>query len=102
VWERTEELGVLKALGFSNGQVLGMVLAESCLLAGLAGLAGLAAGWLLIRAGDPTRGALPIFYFHNRDILAGLLLTAGLGLAAGLFPAWQATRLRIADALRRM
>jgi putative ABC transport system permease protein len=102
VWERTEELGVLKALGFSNGQVLGMVLAESCLLAGWAGLAGLAAGWLLIRAGDPTRGALPIFYFHNRDLLTGVLLTAGLGLAAGLFPAWHAMRLRIADALRRM
>src|SRR5512145_2171522 len=41
VRERTEELGVLKALGFTNGQVLALVLAESCSLSGLGGGLGL-------------------------------------------------------------
>lgn len=102
VRERTEELGVLKALGFSNEQVLRMVLSESCLLALLGGLSGLGLAWLLIAAGDPTRGSLPVFYFPAGDILIGVGLALALGLVTGIFPAWQAMRLRIGDALRRM
>ena len=102
VRERTEELGVLKALGFTNGQVLGLVLIESCVLAGLGGVVGLALAWFLIAQGDLTHGAFPIFFFPIRDVIVGLFLVIGLGVVAGLFPALQAMRLRIADALRRM
>jgi putative ABC transport system permease protein len=101
VRERTQELGVLKALGFTNAQVLGLVLAESCLLAGLGGGLGLGLAWMLIARGDPTHGALPVFYFPVRDLIAGLGLALGLGLATGLVPAWQAMRLGIAEALRK-
>ena len=101
VRERIEETGVLKALGFSNGQVLALVLAESGFLAGLGGTLGLGIAWLLISAGDPTRGALPIFYFPTDYILLGFLFILGLGFLAGILPAWQAMRLRIAEALRR-
>ncbi len=101
VRERTEELGVLKAVGFTSGQVVALVLAESCLLSGLGGLAGLGIAWVLISAGDPTRGALPMFYFPTWDLLVGLGLVLALGLGTGLLPAWQAMRLRIAVALRR-
>jgi putative ABC transport system permease protein len=101
VRERIEEIGVLKAMGFSNGQVLALVLAESGLLAGLGGALGLGIAWLLISAGDPTRGALPIFYFPTDAILWGFLFVLGLGFLAGILPAWQAMRLRIAEALRR-
>jgi putative ABC transport system permease protein len=99
--ERTNELAVLKTLGFSNGLVLALVLAESIALAGVAGAAGLAAGWLLVSAGDPTGGMLPGFILPPRDLAAGAGLVLLLGLAAGLLPAVQAMRLRIADALRR-
>jgi putative ABC transport system permease protein len=101
VRERTEELGVLKALGFTNRTVLGLVLGESCLVALLGGGIGLLLASLLISRGDPTRGALPIFFFPTWDLLVGVLLTLGLGLVAGAFPAWQGMRLRIGDALRR-
>lgn len=101
VRERTDELGLLKALGFTGLQVLGLVLAESLLLAGLGGGAGLAVAGLLISLGDPTRGALPIFYFPNETVVVGLGLMLGLGLAAGLLPAVQAMRLQVAEALRR-
>jgi putative ABC transport system permease protein len=43
-----------------------------------------------------------MFYFPTRDMLIGLALCVVLGLATGLFPALQAMRLRVADALRRM
>jgi putative ABC transport system permease protein len=100
--ERTNELAVLKTLGFGDGRVLGMVLVESCLIAVVGGALGIAAAYTLIVAvGDPTKGLLPAFYFPPRDIVTGALLVAALGLAAGVLPAWQAGRLRIVDALRR-
>lgn len=101
VRERTEELGALKAMGFTHQQVLGLVLAESCFLAGLGGTVGLALAAIMIAVGDPTRGALPIFYLPPKDVVLGLGLAIGLGIVSGVFPAWQAMRLRIADALRR-
>lgn len=102
VRERTEELGVLKAMGFTNTQVLLLVLGESCFLSALGGLSGLGLAWLLISRGDPTHGALPIFYFPVHDLLVGTGLVFALGLVTGILPAWQAGRLRLADALRRV
>jgi putative ABC transport system permease protein len=102
VRERTGELGVLKAIGFTNAQVLALVLAESGLLAIVGGLLGLGLAWLIISRGDPTGGMLPMFFFPTRDVLIGLAISVALGLATGFFPALQAMRLRVADALRRM
>jgi putative ABC transport system permease protein len=102
VRERTGELGVLKAIGFTNGQIVGLVLAESCLLTVLGGTLGLGLAWLVISRGDPTSGLLPMFFFPTRDLLIGLGLSIALGLVTGIFPALQAMRLRVADALRRM
>ncbi|MGP8218506.1 MAG: ABC transporter permease [Limisphaerales bacterium] len=102
VRERTGELGVLKAIGFTNGQIVGLVLAESCLLTVLGGTLGLGLAWLVIVRGDPTNGLLPMFFFPTRDLLVGLGLSVALGLVTGIFPALQAMRLRVADALRRM
>jgi putative ABC transport system permease protein len=102
VRERTGELGVLKAIGFTNGQILRLVLAEACLLTVLGGSLGLGLAWLVISRGDPTNGLLPLFFFPPRDLLVGLGLSVVLGLVTGVFPALQAMRLRVADALRRM
>ncbi len=102
VRERTGELGVLKAIGFTSAQVLSLVLAESCLLAVLGGGLGLGLAALMISRGDPTGGMLPLFYFPATDLLAGVGVSLALGLVAGIFPALHAMRLRVADALRRM
>jgi putative ABC transport system permease protein len=102
VRERAEDLGLLKSLGFSNGRVLGLVLGESCALSLLGGLTGLGIAAALIARGDPTGGALPTFYFPATSAWMGAGLAAGLGLAAGILPAWQAARLPIAEALRRI
>jgi putative ABC transport system permease protein len=100
--ERTGELGVLKAIGYTNGQVLCLVLAESCLLTVLGGGLGLALAWLMTAKGDPTGGLLPLFYLPPRDLILGGVLCILLGLATGIFPALMAMRLRVADALRKM
>jgi putative ABC transport system permease protein len=101
VRERVREIGALKAVGFNDRTVLGLVLAESCLLAAVGGFIGLGLAWWLISLGDPTNGALPIFYFPTPSLLLGILIVLLLGVAAGLVPAIQAQRLRIVDALRR-
>jgi len=102
VRERTGELGVLKAIGFTNGQIVSLVLAESCLLTVLGGTLGLGLAWLMISRGDPTSGLLPMFFLPTRDLLVGFGISIALGFVTGIFPALQAMRLRVADALRRM
>jgi putative ABC transport system permease protein len=102
VRERTGELGALKAIGFTNGQVLCQVMAESCLLAGLGGVLGLGLAWMFVARGDPTGGLLPFFYIPPDNLLIGLGICLALGVATGIVPALQAMRLRVADALRRM
>jgi len=101
VRERTTELGVLKAMGFRNELVLGLVLAESCFLTALGGLTGLGLAWLITLRGSPVPAMLPIFYLPERDVFVGVGLVFALGFAAGILPALQAMRLPVATALRR-
>ena len=70
--ERTNELGVLKTIGFSDGRILALVLLESCIVALVGGGIGLAVSWLIIAQGDPTNGMLPIFHFPTRDLMFGI------------------------------
>ncbi|MDB6017066.1 MAG: ytrF [Pedosphaera sp.] len=102
VRERTGELGVLKAIGFTNTQIVALVLAESCVLALMGGVLGLGLAWLITSNGDPTGGMLPLFYLPSRDLIVGFALSVALGLATGFFPALQAMRLQVAVALRKM
>jgi putative ABC transport system permease protein len=101
VRERTEELGVLKAIGFSNGLVLALVLLESGCIAILGGFSGLGMAWLIIASGNPIPSLLPVFILPTQSLVSGALLAVALGIIAGALPAWQAMQLKIADALRR-
>jgi putative ABC transport system permease protein len=103
VRERTGELGVLKAIGFTNLQVLVLVLAESCLIAVLGGALGLGLACVMVPAvGKALSNFLPMFFFPVRDVFFGVVICLALGVITGIFPALAAMRLRVADALRRM
>ncbi len=102
VRERISELAVLKTLGFKDGSVLGIVLAESVLVIALGGLLGLVMGWVVIEgAAKMLSGFLPGLTFTGESWLIGILLIIGAGVLAGLFPAMKAMRLTIVDALAR-
>jgi putative ABC transport system permease protein len=101
VRERTSELGVLKAIGFSDTMVLLFVLAESVLLAAIGGAIGLGLGWLGVSRGDPSGGAMPVFLFPTDALVLAIGLVIFLGLITGAVPAIQALRLNAVDALRR-
>jgi putative ABC transport system permease protein len=100
VRERTGELAVLKAVGYSDRFVLGLVLAESVLIAGVGGAIGL---WLArgMVAQDLTNGILLLF-LPASALAAGVGVALGTGVLAGLLPAISAMRLSVVDALRRI
>jgi len=101
VRERTGELAVLKAVGFSDAFVLVLVLAESILVAFVGGGLGLALAKYLVTERDIT-GGLILLYLPNGSLLAGILTALLVGLAAGVIPAVSAMRLSVVDALRRI
>lgn len=100
--ERTNELAILKTLGFSDGRILGLVLAESCLIALLGGAVGLGLSWALIAQVGTANAMLPPLFLRPSDVAIGLFIVVLLGLATGLLPGVRASRLRIVDALRRV
>jgi putative ABC transport system permease protein len=100
VRERTNELAVLKAVGYSDRFVLGLVLAESVLIAVVGGAIGLLLAHGVVEQ-DLTRGLIPLF-LPNGSIAVGAAVALGTGLVAGLLPAVSAMRLSIVDALRRV
>jgi putative ABC transport system permease protein len=96
VRERIPELAILKTLGFTDGAVLGFVLAEAAAICILGGLAGLGFATLVgIAIGG---GNFPIAV-DQRVWVAGLVAIVMLALAVGLLPALRAGRLTIVDAL---
>jgi putative ABC transport system permease protein len=100
VRERTGELAVLKAIGYSDAFVLGLILAESVLIAVVGGAGGLWLAQSLVQK-DLTRGIL-LLYLPGGDLALGGALAVGMGVLAGLLPAWSASRLTVVDALRRV
>jgi putative ABC transport system permease protein len=101
VRERTNEIGVLKTLGFRDGAVLGLVLGESILLTVLGGALGITAAWWIGVQFEPVfRQYLPGFKVPPSAVASACVYMALLGLLAGALPAWQAMRLRIVEALR--
>jgi len=102
VRERTGELAVLKAVGYSDRFVLFLVLAESLIISAVGGGLGLALAKLFTLGGDPTRGLLPLFYLPGPAMMVGLLAALLVGIASGIVPAVAAMRLRVVNALRRV
>jgi putative ABC transport system permease protein len=97
VRERIPELAILKTLGFSNGSVLGFVLAEAAALCVIGGLIGLGIATPL-GVGILSATGLPIAV-DGKVWLMGAVAIVVLSLAVGLLPALRAARLTIVDAL---
>ena len=103
VRERTNELGVLKTLGFTGFTVMALVLLESIFITTLGGLAGMGLAFGIVKAATPIVSQfLPIFGIPSHSVVVAIALMLGLGLLAGALPAAQALRLRIVEALRRV
>jgi len=97
--ERTGEIGLLRALGARQRDVLGCFLIEAALLGALGGTAGVSLAAVLIASLTWVVPALPLAIAWPYAS-AALLLSVGIGLVAGLLPAARAARLDPVEALR--
>jgi putative ABC transport system permease protein len=108
VRERTHEYGVLRAVGFTAGHVRFLVVAEALVTGAIAAIVGVGLAYPIVQFGlgrwlEENMGAFfPYFRIEpiTASIAAGLAFL--LALAAGLLPAWSASRLKVTDALRRL
>jgi putative ABC transport system permease protein len=108
VRERTNEYGVLKALGFSGQQIAIFVLGEAITIAFVGGVVGVLVAYPFVELGigrwleENMAQFFPFFRIAPSVTAAALALTVVLGAAAAAIPAFIASRLRVVDALRRV
>jgi putative ABC transport system permease protein len=96
VTERTREIGIRKAIGAKQSDILLQFLVEAATLTGFGGLIGLLIGWgltLLIALVFPS-------YVPLWAPIVGFFASVGIGVVFGLFPAWKAARLDPIESLR--
>jgi ABC-type antimicrobial peptide transport system permease subunit len=102
VFERTREIGVLRALGWRRGRVLRMILGEAFLLSVLGGIFGSLFGAFIVY----WLNQMPVILGMFENTLTpglfvqGLLVALFLGMAGGLYPAWRAAQLLPVEAMR--
>lgn len=100
VFERTREIGVLKAMGWKNRRVLGMILGESIVLTALAGIVGILLGVIGINIIIKMAGLSLLLVFTPSIAFKAMIIAIVVGLIGGVYPAIRASRLQPTEALR--
>ena len=102
VRERTPELAILKAIGFSDRAVLGFILGESLVIA-VFGCIGLVLALLAIPVlSRALAGMLPTLFISAKVLFSGVIAALAVGIASAILPGIGAMRMRVVDALRRV
>ena len=99
--ERKKEIGILRSLGYSKGDVFGVFSFEALFLGLAAGVVGYVAGWAL---SFPVLSALDIaegsgLAFGWGAFVLACLAVAGVSVLSAAFPAWKASRVEPSEAL---
>lgn len=102
VRERTPELAILKAIGFSDRAVLGFIVGESLVIA-VFGCVGLILTLLAIPVlSRAMAGMLPTLLITPNVLISGVIAALVVGFASAILPGFGAMRMRVVDALRRI
>ncbi len=101
--ERLKEYAVLKSMGFKPRHLSSLILGESLLLSCLGGLIGLALSFPALAAFPLTlRQYFGVFEVTRETLILGGCISLGVGVLASVIPAWRASRVGIAAALRKV
>ncbi len=102
VFERTREIGILRALGWKGRHVILLILAEATGLGFVGGLLGIGVGWGALRLLStlPQTASIVSASVSPLHLLESLLIAIASGLLAGAYPAWRGARLSPVEALR--
>lgn len=100
VKERTHLIGIQKSLGAKNKFIMFQFLFEAVILAIIGGLIGILLVFLVFRLASQLTGDFQ-FILSTANILIGTLVSAGIGLVAGILPAFSASRLNPVEAIRK-
>ena len=102
VFERTREIGILRALGWKGRHVILLILTEATALGFAGGLAGIGAGWAALRllSALPETASIITSSISPFHLLESLGIAIASGIAAGAYPAWRGARLSPVEALR--
>jgi len=101
--ERRSEVAVMKTVGFSDSRVFALIIVEAAVISIVGAIIGLGAATLLpIVTGFGEGGFLPGFSVTLGTQLVGAGVALVLTIASGIFPAWQAAKLPVVQALRRV
>lgn len=103
VQQRTKEIGILRALGFSRRRVFALVFGETLLLIVIAFVLGMGmSAFLVARIFEAFAGGqMPLFYLPLETVLTGLVLAVGVALLTGGLPSYRAMQLQPTEAFRR-
>jgi putative ABC transport system permease protein len=108
VRERTNEYGMMRAIGFRPGHIAGFVVGEAAFIGLLGGLVGLGLGFLFVNFGigrflEENMGQMfPFFRVATDSAILALAGAIVLGAVAAILPAWRAARLDVIQAIRKI
>jgi len=102
VFERTQEIGILRALGWKRWQILTLIQMEAAVLGVAGGMLGIVGGWAALRALEslPQTASIASASFPLSLLAEALGIAVLAGLTAGMYPAWRGARLSPVEALR--
>jgi putative ABC transport system permease protein len=98
VRERTREVGILRTLGYTPGEIRQLVLGEAVVISVIGGVFGLGLGWLLLQGSSGGGFPLPGLTWQTALIVPGM--AAIIGLIAATVPAMIASRKNVVEAIR--
>jgi putative ABC transport system permease protein len=102
VYERTREIGTLRALGWRQRRILSQILQESLYLCLFSGILGSIFGFLVMTGVTrlPVVNQMLTASWSVQTFAVAILVALALGAIGGLYPAWRASKLRPVEALR--
>jgi putative ABC transport system permease protein len=101
--ERIGEYAIFKAMGFQAHHITGMIFGESLFIAGTGGCLGILLTFPVARKfGEVMGNFFPVFQVERSTLYMDLVFCLIVGVVAGVFPAWRAVKIKVADGLRRV